>query len=447
MENQAKQILIRIAATGLIAGAAFAIGYQQGSSKSEDREIEQSPEIPETTEVATLAEKPEVPETSTPIESPQREEPTPTRSPQESGFEAAAADIESALRQIETLNGREQIQYTRGVFEYLASVQTPELSLELANLQEPRTRSIALRALVAAWSTPNGLSSQEAQARADQIFGRRGSPVGTEAALSSYLSADNVPQSVKDSWIQTFSQHPGRSEIRARMAAGGSPEEIQAALAESQNWTEWERRNFSESLLFQWTQKAPAEAWKWYQNSGDKLEESQADLIIQTWASRNPDRLLEQLDQIDLGPQRETAIQSLSRSLARRGTLDAMNWADSLADPAERDIAYQSIYDATPKGIGAKVGIESGFLRVDQIMPEGALRNTDVQAGDLIVEARELDGGSHSLYGKSLRESIGALRGAPGSQVEIRYLRRNPDTGEMEERTTTVTRDILVNDG
>ncbi|MDQ8185814.1 hypothetical protein [Pelagicoccus sp. SDUM812002] len=449
MEKKVKQFTVGIVAACLFGSLTFAVGYRIGASKTGASSMEPAPAPPN----AALVQAPtgvskaevEMPTTEPSLESIQA--PTPM-SPREEGYQAASSNIENALEQIEILQGRERLRFARGVFEYLASVQEPDLSLELANLQDPMTRDIALKTLVSEWNKQSGTNSpQDAEALSNRIFDMRGSSVGIEAALSSFLASSSVSPSVREAWIQTFAQHPGRSEIQARIAANGTPEQIQAALANSQTWTEWERRNFSESLLYQWTQQSPAEAWDWYQKSGDKLEESQTDLIIETWASRNPDNLLQQLDKLDLGTQRETAILSLSRSLARRGTLDAMNWADSLSDSTERDLAYQAIYDATPKGIGAQVGIESGFLRIDQIMPEGALRDTEVQAGDLIVEAREFDGRPVSLYGKSLRESIGALRGAPGSQVEIRYLRRDPATGEFEERTTTVTRDLLVNEG
>lgn len=445
-----KPKFIQTAIVSLIGGCAFAAGYFVGATPDKTNLQNQIPEKTTADPVAIAekkapAEKEPLPSHPEPQSSPKPEGQNATG---ESGYTMASRNLEEALQTLDALQGQDRFRFAKSIFEYLAENHAPDLSLELANLQDPRTRNVALRSLVSIWGTSDaGYSSEQAQALANRISRTRGSQLGIEAELAGYLSGNSVSPSVKEAWIQAFSDHPGRSEIRARIVAGGNPDEIESALFAAQNWTDWEQRNFSESLLFQWTQRNPTQAWDWYQSNGDSLADSQSELILETWARQKPSSLIQNLDTLNLGNQRESAIRNLSRSLASRGTLNAMNWADSLTDPLERDLAYQAIYDATPKGIGAVVDSEAGFLRVDRIMPEGALRETDVQAGDLIVEARNSDGSSTSLYGKSLRDAIGTLRGPPGSQVEIRYLRRNPSTGQFEERTETVTRDLLVNEG
>ena len=88
--------------------------------------------------------------------------------------------------------------------------------------------------------------------------------------------------------------------------------------------------------------------------------------------------------------------------------------------------------------------IEGGFPKIGEILPGGALESTSIRAGDLIVESREANGAPQSLYGVDLRNTVDHLRGAPGSEVEITVLRENPDTGELEQHTVNVVRDLLI---
>ncbi len=144
--------------------------------------------------------------------------------------------------------------------------------------------------------------------------------------------------------------------------------------------------------------------------------------------------------------ERLLAVEAISASLAMQGTARALDWVEGLTNAEERDAGLQAVYEATPKGIGAMLSMENGFPKIGAILPGGALESTDIREGDLIVESRESGKAPNDLYGIPLGETVGFLRGAPGSTVEITVLRENDQTGELEQHSVTVERDLLILD-
>ena len=104
----------------------------------------------------------------------------------------------------------------------------------------------------------------------------------------------------------------------------------------------------------------------------------------------------------------------------------------------------RAVYQNTPKGIGAVLKLESGFPKIADIMPTGALVSTNLRAGDLIVQAQDSGKDPQNLYGRNMQDIVGLLRGTPGSEVEIRVLRENQATGQLEEHSAIVKRDLLI---
>ena len=191
-----------------------------------------------------------------------------------------------------------------------------------------------------------------------------------------------------------------------------------------------------------WQNSNPQAAWQWHSENGTPLPEN----LISNWARSDLDNLIQNLDTFQNEGDRLQAIDAISTSLARRGTGQALDWVDSLPSSSERDAGFQAVYEATPKGIGAMLSMENGFPKIQELVPGGALEGSGIQPGDLIVESREAGGEANNLYGTPLRETVGYLRGAPGSTVEIRVLRENAATGNLEEHTVAIERDLLILD-
>lgn len=451
MANQRNSLRATLLATIAVGSTAYFIGFLHGGATDKNRDSTLTSQFPPETEepssqtnplAETTAENPnKTPTPSTPKQPPAV---PPPINHTDQGFRDAALSLEDSLLYAESLNGRSRQQYLLGVFSQIASTQTPEEALRIAQTQAPSVRQIGLKALASSWVSQNeSLSPDQRDRLQNRILRLGGGRLGLEVELASILGQQNVGANITDAWLTAHASHPGRSEMQARFAAGGSAEQIERAIAQSRSWTPWEQANFSESLVYQWTLKDPSQAWNWYSENNDRFSTDHTTQLLETWASRQPESLASRIDQLPPG-QKETAIEALAGSLARRGTEQAIDWANGLANTADQDIAYEAIYQATPKGIGASVAMQNGFPQIRDLIPGGALENTGVLPGDLLVEASEDGRETRSLYGQRLPETIAQLRGNPGSSLRLKFLRPNPDTGQLEQFTTTVVRDLLI---
>ena len=277
-------------------------------------------------------------------------------------------------------------------------------------------------------------------------MGLNGSRQGLEVELASILARSKPDPVVAQAWMEAFSDHPGRSEIAAQLVPAQADYNPDSALALAENWTDWEKERFSKRLLTNWAQQNPKDAWNWYSENQEQFPKDLSSELLDSWAQKNAQEVISSLDSIEGADGRLQAVEAISASLARQGTAIALDWVEGLANSEERDAGLQAIYEATPKGIGALLSMEDGFPLIKELLPGGALEGSGIMAGDLIVESRESGGEPNDLYGMPLGETVGFLRGDPGSAVEIRVLRKNETTGNMEEHTVTVERDLLILD-
>ncbi len=448
--NSLRRPAIQIASLALVVALTYGLGYRQGSqsAKSESPEAlaRAAAESEPTTELPSNA----VPPTTTPrsVESVRTEAPIADQPDwQTLGYEAALDDLDEALRRANSLDQRDQEIFVSGLFAYIAEHSSPRDALTIANEQEANLRGLALKTLAAEWSLDsNSLADEELENRRRRIMNVSGARLGLEVELASIIAQTDPDPSIADAWIDAFADRPGRSQIAAVLIANQDGIDPDSAFAIAENWTDWEKNRFSENLLTNWARKSPSEAWNWYSENSSTLSTDQTGTLLDSWAMKNPDDLIQALDTIEDSGDRGRAIEAISAALAHRGTEKAINWASSLATETEIDLASQAIYKATPKGIGALLRMENGFPKIGEILPGGALESTDIQAGDLIVESREPGGSPNNLYGIDLRNTVDLLRGNPGSEVEIRVLRENQQTGQIEEHTVTVVRDLLILD-
>ncbi len=444
----------RIATTTLIIAVGvglYTLGYRQGAHS-------------ETTIDSGFESHPKAEPDNSTLESPtpsQPKEPDPTPSPQrnrespmavndegidfrEIGYQAAKDNLDDALAQAASMNRREQAFFVAGLFKYIAENSSPRDALTIATAQAGTTRSFALKALVAEWAIDKNLPNDQQESRQRRVLGVSEGRFGLEAELASILARSSADPAINSAWMDAFSSHPGRSEIVARLSPSLPDFNPAKALARTEGWTDWERSRFTESLINNWSSQDPRGAWRWYSENPNDLHADAARNILSTWAQRDPTDMIQSLDTIANPEDRRLAIEAISASLATKGTDKALDWVESLATETEKDIGLQAVYQNTPKGIGAVLKTENGFPEIAEIMPSGALASTDLRAGDLIVQSRNSGEDPQDLYGKNLRDIVGILRGAPGSEVEIRVLRENEATGQLEEHSTTVVRDLLI---
>lgn len=362
----------------------------------------------------------------------------------EIGYEEAKSDLDAALQRAQSMNPREQAFFVSGLFKYVAENSSPRDALTIASAQEGTTRGFALKALVAEWAIDKTLPEDQQESRQRRMLGMSQGRYGLEAELASVLARSSTDSTVNSAWMEAFSSHPSRTEIVARLSPSMPDFDPATTFEMAEDWTDWERSRFAASLINNWSSEDPKGVWSWYSENPSSLPVNATDQILKNWAQKDPDDLIQSLDTITSPEDRQLAIEAISATLAAQGTDKALDWVESLTNGEERDTGFQAVYKNTPKGIGAVLKTENGFPKIADIMPTGALASTDLRAGDLIVQSRDSGEDPQDLYGKNLQDIVGLLRGSPGSEVEIRVLRENEATGELEEHSATVVRDLLI---
>jgi C-terminal processing protease CtpA/Prc len=223
-------------------------------------------------------------------------------------------------------------------------------------------------------------------------------------------------------------------------------ENPEALLDRTAGWTEWERERAARTVLKDWAGRAPQEAWTWYQSQRDQLGPELASSVLETWARSAPEAAKGLLNSLSDPVQRRAAVESIGRALALKNSAEAVAWADGLQNPEEKEAAHRSIYEATPRGIGAVIGLQNGFPTLQSVLPGSPLAGTGIRPGDQIVEVWQADGTHQSLYGAPLESSVRLIRGEPGSELELRILRRDENTGQLNELRVPVRRAQLYFD-
>ncbi|MBT4162196.1 MAG: S41 family peptidase [Gammaproteobacteria bacterium] len=85
-------------------------------------------------------------------------------------------------------------------------------------------------------------------------------------------------------------------------------------------------------------------------------------------------------------------------------------------------------------GLGIEIGMEDGFVKVIAPMDDTPAAKAGITSGDLIVQ---LDG--TPVKGMNLSDAIDAMRGEPGSEINIMLVK----TGESTPKEMTLTREII----
>lgn len=223
--------------------AAYAAGFNTGKKATLPIALEESAMTREAGPLVEASHEPRA--ENAPAEAIRTETNRPVARPpidfQATGREDAANDIEAALAHARSLQGREQIHYIYGVFAYIATHSSPTDALTIANGQDGAIRSIALKSLVAEWTNDPQASETDQANRQQRILGFRSGRFGLEVELAGILANARAQPETAYAWIDSFSDHPGRSEILARLAPGAPDFDFAATIAQSQNWTQWEK--------------------------------------------------------------------------------------------------------------------------------------------------------------------------------------------------------------
>jgi len=146
--------------------------------------------------------------------------------------------------------------------------------------------------------------------------------------------------------------------------------------------------------------------------------------------------LSEQLPEADQG---DFAL-ALIAAWAADDTDAALQWANQLPDPSDRDAAMDAIHSVAPVGIGTAIKMQDGYPVVAGLIP-GAAADTSGQlhVGDRIVALAQGDGQFVNVQNLPLQDVVGAIRGQPNTVLQLQIIPAGADPDSLPT-TITITR-------
>ncbi|MCX6927424.1 MAG: PDZ domain-containing protein [Verrucomicrobia bacterium] len=119
-----------------------------------------------------------------------------------------------------------------------------------------------------------------------------------------------------------------------------------------------------------------------------------------------------------------TLFDSVFGGWAQKDTDAALQYAEQLPDPTERDAAIKAIRSVAPVGIGTELRVQEGMAVINRLVPgTPAELGGQLHPGDRIVAVAQ---GNNNVFvdarGLALSDLVQAIRGAPGSLLQLQVL-------------------------
>jgi carboxyl-terminal processing protease len=118
---------------------------------------------------------------------------------------------------------------------------------------------------------------------------------------------------------------------------------------------------------------------------------------------------------------------------AIKGMLSQMDPHSSYLDKDSFDDLQEST-SGNYGGLGIEIGMEDGFIKVISPMDDTPAAKAGIESGDLIIQLDDIP-----VKGMSLSDAIEAMRGEPGSEIEITVIKINNPT----PTPLTLTREVI----
>ena len=134
-------------------------------------------------------------------------------------------------------------------------------------------------------------------------------------------------------------------------------------------------------------------------------------------------------------------LDSVFANWAQEDTDAALRCAEQLSNPAERDAAIKAIQKVTPVGIGAELKMqEDGYAVINRLLPGmPAELSGQLRPGDRILAVAQGDSAFVDARGVALGDLTQAIRGAPGSLLQLQVLPADAPPGSLP-RTVSIVR-------
>lgn len=130
-------------------------------------------------------------------------------------------------------------------------------------------------------------------------------------------------------------------------------------------------------------------------------------------------------------------------SWAQKDTDAALQWASQLPDEAERDTATKANRNVAPVGIGAELRMQDGYAVINRLLPgTPAEIGGQLRPGDRITAVAQGDHAYVDARGVALNDLVGAIRGEPGTLLQIQILPADAPPDSLP-RTVSIVRDQI----
>jgi hypothetical protein len=141
--------------------------------------------------------------------------------------------------------------------------------------------------------------------------------------------------------------------------------------------------------------------------------------------------------------ERRSFFEAVFAGWAENDTGAALEWAEQLPDPAQRDAAIQAIRSVAPVGIGAQLSMQDGYAVINQLLPgTPAELSGQLHSGDRIIALAQGDNAFVDAHGRSLKDIVDMIRGAPGTVLQLQVISADSPAGSPPQ-IVSITRDQL----
>jgi len=236
-----------------------------------------------------------------------------------------------------------------------------------------------------------------------------------------------------------------RVGVLARSAEKLAATDPTAALAMGEGLTDWQQTRFLSRFVSGWASTAPDAARAWAMQVPDPrtrarlmgrvlAEQVKSDPVgaAQTFAQMPPED----------AEVRERTARQIAMQWAANDTLAAMQWSDSLSNPADRDSAKRGIRSAAPIGIGARLSTgNDGVPVLDSLVPGGpASASGELRGGDRVLAIADANGSWVNSRNRPLGDVVRMIQGEPNTRVTLQV----QSTDGSPPRVVTLGREQII---
>jgi hypothetical protein len=152
----------------------------------------------------------------------------------------------------------------------------------------------------------------------------------------------------------------------------------------------------------------------------------------------DPAAALSLSEQVAMGERRQF-LDAVLANWANKDTDAALQWAGQQPDPAERDAAIKAIQNVAPVGIGIELKVQDGDGVIIGLLPgTPAELSGQLHPGDHIVGVAQGDYAFVDARGVALDDLTQAIRGAPGTLLQLQVMPHNAPPGSLPRMVSIV---------